>query len=87
MLRSERLVGLAGTGEPRVALFGEFGGKDAREEARERLCGFGGGTGLSEATLERPEATEDLLLALELIVKEVSVSNTRYSRAYKLLTP
>lgn len=52
--------------EPMVALFGEFGGKDAFEEARERLWGLGGGTGLSEATDDRPEATEDRLLALSI---------------------
>jgi len=50
--------------EPIVALFGEFGGKDTFEEARVRLWGFGGGTGLSEATEDRLETTEDLLLAL-----------------------
>ena len=64
MLRSGE-VGLEGTGEPTVTLFGEFGGKDALEEARDRLWGLGGGTGLSEAIEDRPEATEDLLLALK----------------------
>ena len=63
-------VGLEGMLEPIVALFGEFGGNDAFEEARERLWGFGGGTGLSEATDDRPEATEDLLLALKITLME-----------------
>ena len=63
-------VGLEGMLDPIVALFGEFGGKDAFEEARERLWGFGGGTGLSEATDDRPEATEDLLLALKITLIE-----------------
>ena len=54
--------------EPIVALFVEFG-KDDFEESRERLWCFAGGTGLSEATEDRLEATEDLLLALKRLIR------------------
>ena len=48
-------VGLEGMLDPIVALFGELGGKDAFEEARERLWGFGGGT---EASCIRRRLTD-----------------------------